>query len=102
MKTTLDLPDDLMREVKLRAVMQRRPLKDLVADMLRQGMGMAQSAPPTGLPAADSLVHIGANGLPVIQCNAKAPARRMRVRKLLELEQAALADEDMKRARQSV
>lgn len=98
MKTTLDLPEDLMREVKLRAVMQRRPLKDLVADMLRQGMGMAQSAPASP-PAANSLVQIGANGLPVIQCNAKAPARRMRIKKLLALEQAALADEDMKRAR---
>ncbi len=90
-----------MREAKLRAVMQRRPLKDLVADMLRQGMGMAQSA-STSLPAANSLVQIGANGLPVIKCDAKAPARRMRVKKLLELEQAALSEEDMKRAGQSV
>ncbi len=90
-----------MREVKLRSVMQRRPLKDLVADMLRQGMGMAQSA-SIGVPTANSLVHIGTNGLPVIQCDAKAPARRMRVRKLLELEQAALSEEDMKRAGQSV
>lgn len=98
MKTTLDLPEDLMREVKLRAVMQRRPLKDLVAELLRQGMGMAQSASPSP-PPADSLVQIGANGLPVIKCNAKAPARRMRIKKLLALEQAALADEDMKRAR---
>jgi hypothetical protein len=98
MKTTLDLPEDLIREVKLRAVMQRRPLKDLVADMLRQGMGMAQSASPRP-PTADSLVQIGANGLPVIKCNAKAPARRMRVTKLLELERAALAEEDMARAR---
>ena len=98
MKTTLDLPEDLMREVKLRAVMQRRPLKDLVAEILRQGMGMAQRA-PAGPPPAGSLVQIGANGLPVIKCNAKAPARRMRIKKLLELEQAALADEDIKRAR---
>jgi hypothetical protein len=101
MKTTLDLPEDLMREVKLRAVMQRRPLKDLVADMLRQGMGMTQCA-STGVPAANSLVHIGTNGLPVIKWDAKAPAGRMRVRKLLALEQAALSEEDMKRAGESV
>ena len=62
---------------------------------------MAQSA-STAVPAANSLVHIGTNGLPVIKCNAKAPAKRMRIKKLLELEQAALSEEDMKRAGHSV
>ena len=97
MKTTLDLPDDLIREVKLRAVMQGRPLKELVAEILRKGMGMAQSSPASP-PTADSLVQVGANGLPVIQCDAKAPARRMPVKKLLALGQAALAEEDIRRA----
>jgi hypothetical protein len=40
MKTTLDLPEEPVREVKLRAVMQRRTVKDLVAEVLRQGLGM--------------------------------------------------------------
>lgn len=39
MKTTLDLPDELIREVKLRAVIQGRSLKDLVANFLRQELG---------------------------------------------------------------
>lgn len=38
MKTTLDLPDELMREVKLRAVRENRRLKDLMADLLRRGL----------------------------------------------------------------
>lgn len=38
MKTTLELPDDLMREVKVRAAKQDRKLKDLVADLLRRGL----------------------------------------------------------------
>lgn len=38
MKTTLDLPDDLMREVKVRAAQQNRKLKDLVAELLRRGL----------------------------------------------------------------
>lgn len=38
MKTTLDLPDDLMREVKIRAVTQNRKLKDAIADLLRRGL----------------------------------------------------------------
>jgi plasmid stability protein len=38
MKTTLDLPDDLMREVKIRAVQENRKLKDAIADLLRRGL----------------------------------------------------------------
>jgi hypothetical protein len=38
MKTTLDLPDHLMRQVKQRAVQQGRPIKELVADYIRQGL----------------------------------------------------------------
>ncbi|MHB8744680.1 MAG: hypothetical protein ACYC9L_16380 [Sulfuricaulis sp.] len=38
MKTTLDLPDDLMQRVKLRAVHAHRKLKDEVADLLERGM----------------------------------------------------------------
>jgi hypothetical protein len=38
MKTTLDLPDDLMREVKIRAVHEHKKLKDTVAELLRKGM----------------------------------------------------------------
>ena len=97
MKTTLDLPDELIREVKLRAVVQRRTVKDLVAEFLRQGLGMAPSAPPKP-PPAGSMVEIGPKGLPVIRCNPKAPATRMSAKKLLQLEQAAQAEEDAKYA----
>ena len=38
MKTTLDLPDDLMRTIKHRAVSEDRKLKDLVAELLRRGL----------------------------------------------------------------
>ena len=97
MKTTLDLPDELIREVKLRAVVQRRTVKDLVAEFLRQGLGMAPPARPATL-AAGSMVQIGSSGMPVIKCRANAPATRMSAKKLLQLEQAAQAQEDLKRA----
>lgn len=48
MKTTLELPDDLMRRVKLRAVHRNRKLKDEVALLLEAGMA---SAPDPGAPA---------------------------------------------------
>ncbi len=38
MKTTVDLPDDLVRSIKVRAAREDRKLKDLVADLLRKGM----------------------------------------------------------------
>ncbi len=46
MKTTLELPDDLMRRVKLRAVHRNRRLKDEIAQLLEAGMA--------GAPAADA------------------------------------------------
>ncbi len=96
MKTTIDLPEDLIREVKLRAVMQRRTVKELVAECLRQGLDMAP--PSAAKPQTSARVTIDASGLPIIQCRTNAPAARMNRKKLLQLEQAALAEEDAKRA----
>jgi len=58
MKTTLDLPDDLMREVKLRAVEENRKLKDTIAELLR--IGLAQK--PAGSPSIRNRVK-----LPLVQ-----------------------------------
>ncbi len=97
MKTTIDLPDELVREMKLRAVMQGRTLRDLAADLIRQGLGMAFAKPTQTIPT-ESAVHIGPNGLPVFRCADNAPAENMRLEQLLALEQEALASEDMQRA----
>lgn len=45
MKTTLDLPDDLLRAVKIRAAQEDRKLKDLIADLLRLGLAAEEGAP---------------------------------------------------------
>ncbi len=45
MKTTLDLPDDLMRAIKVRAVKENRRLKDAIADLLRRGMARGPGVP---------------------------------------------------------
>ena len=47
MKTTLSLPDDLMREVKLRAVEENRTLTDTIAELLRYGLAEKPSGPAT-------------------------------------------------------
>lgn len=41
MKTTLELPDDLMRRIKLRAVHRNRRLKDEIAQLLEAGIAHA-------------------------------------------------------------
>ena len=45
MKTTVVLPDDLFRALKVRAARDNRTLKDLIADLLRSGLA-APDAPP--------------------------------------------------------
>jgi len=101
MKTTLDLPDDLVREMKLRAVMQGRTLRDLATEFLRQGLGMAAPRPATKLPQ-DSPFEVGADGIPIFRGGANAPAMHMSIEQLLQLEQDALTDEDIQRAGLSV
>ena len=45
MKTTVDLPDALVKEIKLRAVHDGQKLKDAIAELLRKGLE-APSSPP--------------------------------------------------------
>jgi plasmid stability protein len=96
MKTTFDLPEDLVREVKLRAVLQGRTVKDLIAELLRQGLGMA-CARSEKTPASH-MVKVGENGLPVIRCVPDAPATRMSIEELLKLERDSQSQEDLSRA----
>ena len=44
MKTTLDIPDELMRRVKMRAIQRNQKLKDAVAQLLDAGMAAAPNA----------------------------------------------------------
>jgi len=101
MKTTLDLPDDLVRAMKMRALLQGRTLRDLVADFLRQGLGIA-SAQTEQSPAPGFILETAPNGLPTIRCDAHAPATAMGLQDLLALEQEAQTAEDLQRASRPV
>ena len=46
MKTTLDLPADLMRAVKIRAVQEEKKLKDAITELIRKGMAAGRKRPP--------------------------------------------------------
>ena len=50
MKTTLDLPDGLMRRIKVRAAQSDQRLKDTVAQLLESGLRVASAAHPDAEP----------------------------------------------------
>lgn len=59
MKTTLELPDELMRSVKVRAASEGRSLKDVMSELVRRGL--AGDARLAGVVA-------GRVSLPLVQC----------------------------------
>lgn len=46
MKTTLEIPDDLYRQAKVRAAHENRKMKDLVSEGLRLVLGLTKKSPP--------------------------------------------------------
>ena len=58
---------------------------------------MTRATAPTSLPP-DSMIGIGPDGHPVVRCQANAPSTRMGMEASAQLEQAALAEEDARRA----
>lgn len=96
MKTTLDLPSDLVKAIKLRALHDGRKLKDAVADLLRKGLTASTSPKPAARPSA-RLTTDANTGLPVIVCNPNAPASKMKIKELLALERETQTQEDLER-----
>jgi hypothetical protein len=77
MKTTLDLPDDLMRAVKIRAVEENRRLKHTVADLLKRGLAEKPDAP------APPRRHVR---LPLVECaHAARPGEEMTPERVAEV-----------------
>ena len=86
MKTTLDLPDELMRTVKVRAAREDRKLKDMIAELLRRGLADDSGAPRTVRSRVE---------LPLVVCaHAARPSEEMTPERVAEI----LLDEDAERA----
>lgn len=68
MKTTLNLPDDLMRSVKIRAAEQNKKLQDLVAELIRRGLETGDGEPETRSHRVR---------LPLIECGPASPGEEM-------------------------
>ena len=89
MKTTLDLPSDLVREMKLRAVNEGRKFKDVAEEVFRKGLAQKENA------SKGAMSHRIA--LPLFHCSPDAPASRMHTKELLGLEQESQIIEDHER-----
>ncbi len=75
MKTTIEIPDLLMRDVKLRAVHEGRKLKEVVADLLRKGLDHVETDKGEQNPV---VTFDAESALPVIQCRRSAsPSSRL-------------------------
>lgn len=95
MKTTLELLDELMRELKTRAAVHGRKLKDVVAEALRTGLMLAG---PVDAPAGGVRVETDPEtGLPVVITVADAPGALMSREEIKRLEQDAQYQEDLRR-----
>jgi hypothetical protein len=57
MKMTLDLPDDLAKQVKLLAVHEDQKLKDTVAQLLRRGLSATGLGSPATVTADKAMLQ---------------------------------------------
>ncbi len=95
MKTTLDLPDHLVHQAKLRALQQGCTLKDLVAEFIRLGL---HGGPSTDNPCGSEVVTLDAKGFPVFRPLATGSLPTLDLATALLLEQECLMQEDRRRA----
>lgn len=91
MKTTLELPDALVKQVKLRALREGRKLKDAVADLLRKGLAVTDNVESNG--GAPVISRDKETGLPLIQCRqAATPQEKMTPERVADILLAQEAD----------
>jgi hypothetical protein len=96
-KTTLELPDALVRRLKIRAVQEGRPLKRLVAELLDRGLDAAPAGAVATMDVPGEMT-VNERGLPVFHCDPLAEASNLTTEQLLALERQALDQEDARRA----
>ena len=89
MKTTLELPDALVKQIKLRAIRDGRKLKDAFADLLRRGLA-ADDETTTMKP---KIIYDKKRGWPIIVTKrAKSVDEEATPDRLFEIQQAQEAE----------
>lgn len=95
MKTTFELPDALVKEVKILAVHEGKKLKEMAADLLREGLAARKS--PPAYSGKSRISTDPETGFPVVICDPDAPASRMSAEELSALEVQSQLEEDLER-----
>lgn len=98
MKTTVELPDELVFQAKRRALEKRSSFRQIVEDALRKELETVRSATtPVNEPGYRQPLTE-----PLFACEDSAPALDMTLEQLIELEHQTLLDEDIRRAGHSL
>ena len=90
MKVTIELPDQLVKKVKLRAIHDGQKLKDTVENLLLKGLKTPDSLPRK--PSRGGLGIDSKTGLPIFRAAPGATIVKRTVQETLEL--ARRIDED--------
>ncbi len=96
MKTTIDLPNDLVKKVKLHALHEGRKLKDAMADLLRKGLATTSVSPAA--PASPGVKTDPKTGLPFFPSAADAPITRLSTEEIYAMMHQLQQEEDRERA----
>lgn len=80
MKTTIELPDSLVIQIKLRAIQEGRKLKDLIAELLQKGL---EAPSPSPTDQTSCLGYDNQSRLPVVKCRESRRLSPERVAEIL-------------------
>ena len=97
MKTTIDLPDALVKAARQRALHEGRTFRDLVAAYIRQGLNERGDREAAAVGPASAVV-ITESGFPLFRQQVGSPTLRAELDELLALERDSLQDDDLHRA----
>jgi CRISPR/Cas system CMR subunit Cmr6 (Cas7 group RAMP superfamily) len=95
MTMKLELPDDVLQAVHRHARYHGLDLSRSVTDLLRQALSISTPAENSSAQVKIGLHHL--SGLPYVQGSLDAPATRMTVVELLQLENRMLMEDDLER-----
>lgn len=95
MKTTIDLPDALVKRAKQKALHQGCSFKDLIAEYIRRGLNELPSPP---VLSTAGVLEITPDGLPLFRGDNTPGYQMPTLEAALGLERATLEQEDLQRA----
>ncbi len=97
MRTTLDLPEALLIEAKVRAAKKGGKLKEVIAEALERGLE-AMGSLPKPKPKNARIFEPEDGSLAYVICETPRSAKKNTIDEILDLEQETLLREDVRDA----